>query len=148
MTNSYTILEVALGSLLSLGALAGGLGYLYSQYSKGKKGESKDEIDTQNSLTKYLKTQIETYKQIAKEQDEKISNMGKEISAFRAVIEEKDKTINKYLEILQNRNPELEDTLKGIAESLVGIRGFMEHIDTHLEKSSKEMKIVGTVTQK
>ncbi len=146
-TQLIQIIEFVLGGIVSLGVLAGGIGYLVSQFSKGKGDEKKDDLETQNELTLYLKNQVEGYKEIADKQNKKIADMDKELTTFKALIEEKDKTIAKYLEILQNRNPDLEKSLKEISASMSDIKVFMQHVDTHLEKSSKDMKITGTVTQ-
>ncbi len=150
----FQIAEIVIGSLAGLGLLAGGIGYLKSQYVEGKTGEKKSDLETQNELTTYLKNQIETYKDIIKKQaedntennkvqNEKFAKMNTDITTMKAVIDEKDKTIAKYLEILQNRNPDLEVSLKEISASMTDIKTFMKHIDSHLEK---ELKITGTVT--
>lgn len=165
---SFELLQKILEVVIALGIAAFGFGYLYSQFFQGKNNQTKESIDTENSLTTYLKNQIEGFKDIVAAQDKKINEMGKEIAAMRAVSEEKDKTITKYLEILQNRNPEMDAFIKKVtlasdaqaefrkqaAEKsdiqmniLKEIQTFMESINNHMEKSSKDLKIEATVTQ-
>ncbi len=153
------IVGFILGGIASIGILAGGIGYSIQLFMQGRKGDKKTDLETQNELTDYLKNQVEVYKGMAndyqvkyvesnKTHSKELAEMRTEISTFKAVINEKDQTIAKYLQILQNRNPDLEDTLKGIAETLSGINKFMQHIDTHLEKSTGDnMKISGTISK-
>lgn len=164
---NITTIQISIGIIISLGVLAFGFGYVYSQFKKGKNDRTKTDLETENSLTTYLKNQVEGFKQIAKEQDQKIADLGKEISAMRAVLDEKDKTIDKYLAILQNRNPELEQFMVKVSrtsdmaeeyitnaksynqqqtEILNEIRNSMRNINVHMETQNKEMKIEGKIT--
>lgn len=158
------IIQYALGTIASLGILSLAVGYLYAQFSRGKSERGKSEIENENTLVVYLKNQIGGFKEIIENQDKKIVELGKEIASFRAVIEEKDKTITKYLEILQNRNPALENFIdkvgktadnaeafmkenrensKQVSDILLEIKKFMEGVNLHLEQ---DMEIKGTIT--
>lgn len=106
-----------LGVAGTIGAVAIAFGYLFAQFIKGKNSRTREDLDTENALTTYLKNQIDGFQAIVKAQDEKIVELGKEVSALRAVVEEKDKTINKYLEILQNRNPEMDAFIRKLSSS-------------------------------
>lgn len=154
------IVLVIMGSLASLGLLAGGVGYLYSQFVTGKGSRSKENIETENSLITFLKNQNEGFEKIVKEQNVKIVDLGKEMAAMKATNEEKDKTIEKYLSILQNRNPELEQFMqkmtvlgenseafmKGQIVIMGEIQTFMQAINTHMETANKDLKIEATVS--
>lgn len=146
--NSQIIQIIETGGLIILG-----FGYVYAQFFKGKNARAKEDLETENSLTTYLKNQINGFKEIVEEQNKKIIELGKEVASLRAVIEEKDNTIQKYLDILQNRNPELEVFMQeskvfhqGQTQVLEKIGRFMETINKHLEKQSEDIEVLTTVT--
>lgn len=149
-----TIFFQIIGGIGSLGILALGIGYLWSQFIRGKKSGSKENIDAENTLVTYLKNQVEGFAKIVKEQDIKFVALGKEIAALKATIDEKDKTIEKYLGILQNRNPELDTFIKEsrirqehTLEIMTQIKDCMVNINTHMQKHEKDLKIEATVTK-
>ncbi len=137
-----TLFFQIIGAIGSLGVLALGIGYLYSQFMKGKNGGDKEGLDQKNALTTYLTSQISGFKELVADQDKKISELGKEVASLRAVIGEKDKTIQKYLEILQNRNPELEKSMADITRSMKDINTFMHSINNHMKMHNKSTKVV------
>ncbi len=140
-------IQLAIEIIGAIGVFSMGIGYIYTQFIVGKHSRVKDDLQTENDLTTYLKNQVNGYKEIAETQNKKIAEMDKEMSTFKAIIAEKDKTIEKYLEILQGRNPELEDILKDIAASMTDIKSFMKHIDTHLENSGTTIETKTTTTK-
>lgn len=151
----YSLLQ----NIETVGIIVLGAGYVYAQFFRGKNGRTKDEIDTENALVTYLKTQNEGFKAITKEQDDKINAMSKEIAVFKATIAEKDSTIEKYLALLENRDPQLKNFMenmtataknsdafmKGQVAIMGEIKNFMQAINAHMEK---EFKIESTITQK
>lgn len=163
-TDILSITEVTVGLLGGVGVLALGLGYIYSQFSKGKNGQTKEQLETENSLTTYLKNQVSGFKEIIDNQNVKITELGKEMAGLRATLDEKDKTIDKYLAILQNRNPELENFISSMTKNaaqydtfmkdsaafqgelmgvMKGLTSFMEKINTHMEQ---DLTIKSTIT--
>lgn len=150
MTSHYLhILEIIIGAIISLGVLILGTGYSTAQFSKGKRQEKNDELKGKTTLTEYLTKQVEAYDLAFKERDKVIAALTTKVATFEAVMIEKDKTIARYLEILQNRNPDLEKTLSRIADFMESSKDLFSKVNTHLESfSGKEMKITGTVTSK
>lgn len=130
-------------------SVAGLVGYTLAQFWNSKKDKRKDDIETENTLTTYLKNQIEGFKNIAKEQDTKIQTMDKQLAEFKAVIGEKDKTIERYLQILQNRNPELENFIKQSTEyqkSSTQAFGAITKVLTEMsENLQKDLTIKATI---
>ncbi len=141
MTTEY--IQIIVGT----GVIAVGLGYIGSQFWRGKSSSRKDELEAETTLTEYLKNQIDGFKGMVDDQNIKIVDMGKEIAGLRATIEEKDKTIQRYLEILQNRNPELEKFMSDISGTMKLIEGFMEKINEHMTKQDHDLKIEATVSK-
>lgn len=127
----------------AIGALAAAIGYLVSQYTKGKKDGRDENIKAQTDLMTNLQAQIGGYQKVLEDNNRKLIDMDKQNATFKAIIEEKDKTIEKYLKILENRSPELENTLKALLGTMNKIEDFMH---THIEGAGKDMKIEGTIT--
>lgn len=161
--------SVILQTVETIGIIVMGLGYLYSQFFKGKNDRTKEDIETENALVTYLTNQNKGFEKVVKEQDEKINSLGREMSAMQATILEKDKTmqaallekdktIEKYLALIENRNPEMEnfmvrltkyadnaDTfMSGQVGIMEEIKTFMQSINTHLEK---EFTVKSTITK-
>ena len=149
------IAEIIGSVIAGIGLLSAGIGYCYSQFKTGKSAATKDSLESQNELTQYLRDQIDGYKEIAKEQNSKISNMEKQIASMQAIISEKDSTIKKYLDILQNRNPELDQFMQESRQKwqdqlnfISQILDAMKNINEHMDVQKKDIKIQATVTQK
>lgn len=145
----------AIEIIIGVGIIALGFGYVTSQFLVGRKGRTKDDIETENTLTTYLKNQIEGFKEIVEKQNNRIAGAEKEISALRATLGEKDKIISRYLEILQNRNPEIDTFIKESKvrqEQQMGIMNeikvFMKNINDHMVQQNKDLKIEATVSHK
>lgn len=129
-------IQLIIEGIAAAGVVVLGLGYLFSQFIIGRNSHRKEELDTENSLTTFLKNQIDGFKELIALQNNKIEQLGKELAATQATITEKDKTIKTYFDIIQNRNPELENVLSQILD-------FMKKINEHMES---ELKITSTVS--
>ncbi len=148
----------------SAAIIIGGGAYAVSLFFSSKKTAVKDDLETQNDLTLYLKNQIETYKEMIREYDQKMeernkefdkkyNELGKELAALKATSDEKDKTIAKYLEVLQNRNPELDQFIKDSRAKwdqqiniISQVLQFMKNINEHMNKQNQDLKIEATVS--
>lgn len=84
-------------------------------------------------ITAY-KVQVEQYKEQVKTYNEKVNDLTGKIGHLEGTLQEKNKQIDDYKSILQNRNPELEKILSQIAL-------FMEKIDKRLQFSETELKL-------
>jgi predicted nucleic acid-binding Zn-ribbon protein len=152
MTTS--LIQYSIDAVTLLGIFAYGL----SQFYRGKTDKTKDEYATENTLIEYLKKQVEGFKEITKDQNDKLQQMGKDIAALTAVVNEKQKTIDNQLAILQNRNPELESFMTDLRSAAVEQRDYrtsstatfgqmvvlLGEISAQLPR---EIKISSTVTQ-
>ena|ERR1700710_2330961 len=152
MTTS--LIQYFIDAVTLLGICAYGL----SQFYRGKTDKTKDEYATENTLIEYLKKQVEGFKEITKDQDAKLQQMGKDIAALTAVVNEKQKTIDNQLAILQNRNPELESFMTDLRSAAVEQREYRTSSTATFGKMvvllgeisaqlGKEIKISSTVTQ-
>jgi hypothetical protein len=124
-------------------------GYALSQFVRGKGDKTSDEYATENTLNAYLKKQIESFKEIIADQDKKIQELGKQLAALSATLLEKDKTIDTYFAILQNRNPELEAFMKDQAQYRKESTTMFQHMVGTLGDIStqlnKELHIESTI---
>lgn len=122
------IIEFTFGGLISLGAFAGGIGYLISAYVQGKNKQKDDGISSENQLTQFWKDQVTGFKDMLAEQDRKmevqrndyntqIKDLSNQLSEVKGQLMEKEKTNKEYLAILQNRNPELEQFMKALTQA-------------------------------
>lgn len=107
MQTTNTILYVV-GAIGSVGLLAGGIGYLINQFRTGG-----------TSLSAFYKEQAEGYKVMLTEKEnqwqlkdkawnEKFQEISKEVGQIKGQLLEKEKQAQQYLEILQNRDPEMK----------------------------------------
>lgn len=127
-------LSVIFDGIIAIGAV----GILLGSFFNGRKGQKKDDIETENSAMELQSNKIKVLEKALEDQQKINTDIGKKIAALEAVNIEKDKTIKEYLAILQNRNPELDKVLSEILD-------FMKKINIHMEK---DMQIVGTVSTK
>ena len=95
MNTTTQAIQSVLPLIIAVGAISLGLGYIVSQFFRGKNDRTKTDIDIENSLNTYLKNQISGFQLVIDEQNKKLETLQKEVSAMHAVIEEKDKTIDK-----------------------------------------------------
>lgn len=163
MTLDYIKSLVELAAAVAV--LFAGAAYGISMFFIKKKAGVKNDLETENETTTWMMNQIETYKKIIKDYDErntakdkendkKFKELSEQIVAFKASIEEKDKTIQKYLDILQNRNPELtkfieESRIRQESQLEIAKRTeeFMSKINMHMQDQKKDLRIEATVTK-
>jgi hypothetical protein len=84
------------GAILSLGALAFGFGYLISQFKDGRNKKGVDQLNSENALLEYLKTQNAGYAQALDEQNKKIADQNVVIGKMQTAIDERDKQLTEY----------------------------------------------------
>lgn len=96
-----------------------------------------DKISTDNSTLVYQGNQIEELKKIiaikddeAKKSSEanrtRTESLGRELSTLQGQLIEKDKQAKAYLDILQNRDPKMEQLIAQVATALTDIHSFMQ----------------------
>jgi len=107
MTLLQTI-GVIIGVIMSIGALALGLGYAYGQFKKGKISVSAEAIDGEKKALDLLSSKVDVLEKLCNSQDTQIKELEKKVDALNFSIKERDKKIDEYMLILQNRNPQFE----------------------------------------
>lgn len=99
-------------SLASLGLLAGGVGYLMSQFRSGSKRQNNEIVNSSTEIINFYKTENESLKAIMLEKDKsndaKFQQLTSEIGEIRGQLIEKEKQNKQYLDILQNRDPDTQ----------------------------------------
>lgn len=103
---------IIFGSLGSLGLLAGGIGYLISQFKTGTRQANNDIVSSSNEIITFYKTENDNLKIIMTEKDksndEKFRQLTAEIGELRGQLNS-EKANNERLEkIFQNRDPDTQ----------------------------------------
>ncbi len=117
-------------------ALAVGLGYAYAKFKQGGATEKRETIDTESSTLSLLQQKVGALTKLVEDKDkenkdsseanrQRNEGLAREISRLQGQIEEKDKKIKEYLEIIQNRDPQLLTVLKDL-------HALMARIETQL----------------
>jgi len=147
------ISTIIIGSIISLGILAAGFGYFFAQW---KRGGNEYNTNLINNLKDLLKSEQEKNAELLKEKQElfitlqaQIVVLQKETAELRGTVLGQTKMIDQYKELLTNRNPELEKTLKEISVFLKGLSG-MAHTaeDRNVEIDKATEKEDGNVLRK
>lgn len=151
LTNIAEIFGAVVGGI---GAISAGIGYCYSQFNTGNTAATKDSLESQNELTQYMKDQIDGYKSMVEGQNVKITDMGKKLATMEALLAAKDKTIKEYMDIITNRNPELDQYMKESRQKwedqkniISQILDAMKNINAHMDKHRKDIRIDATINQ-
>lgn len=154
-----------LSLLGGLGLLAGGAGYLLQSYKGGSKKEKNEIVSSADQVSTFWKEQAEGYKAMAEKEKEnaalkdaewnkKFTELSREVGEINGKLAEKEKQASMYLDILNNRDPEMKkfmelmvkaatDQSKVNAET-VRILGEIHTLIT--DEQAKQTKIVSTVT--
>ena len=118
-TQVEQVATIVIGSLVSLGVLALGFGYLFGQW---KRGGNEYNTSLVNNLKDLLKSEQEKNAILLKEKQElfvtlqaQITQNQQELAKLQGTVGAQTKMIEQYKELLTNRNPDLEKTLKEIS---------------------------------
>lgn len=139
---------------MSFAVLIGSVGYCYEKFTAGRKkvkGEASDQTVENTRLIENLQKQLTAMDEVMtrkeKEHNEERSTwhreMGEmkgEIGRLQGTIAEKEKRLEDYERIFQNRNPKIEDSLAMIATFMGELSPMMEKIGTHFDKEHPMMK--------
>lgn len=120
---------IIIGSLGSLGLLAGGMGYLISQFKSGSSEQKKDVLSSASEATNFWKEQADSFKAMAVQEKEaaaikdkdwniKFTELSREVGEIKGQLFEKEKQAQQYLEILQNRDPEMKQFMQYMVQSV------------------------------
>jgi hypothetical protein len=147
-----------LGGLFSLGAIAGGFGYLISQYKDGRNKKGSDQLNSENALLDYLKTQNSGYAQALDEQNKKIAAQDVTIGKMQTAIDERDKQLTEYKAIFtgtDSATKQFQKTLLDNINAQIEFRKTANEAFTQLlqgqtnakDKASLPINISGQITQ-
>lgn len=98
--------------------LVGGIVFAIAQWGNGR-SQRKSDVETEAAMTiRLIKEARDALEAKLKEQNLIVIQQGKDIASLQAQIKAKDELIERYVLLLQNRNPELESYMKSSMESL------------------------------
>lgn len=108
--------------LLGMGAILM-VGYAFGQFKQGQTNRRKDDIDGKKGVLDLLQEQVDSLETLCEKQQE-------EIVILRTQSEEREKKAKEYIEIFQNRNPEMLAFMKYLTETANASNAYMK--DTSL----------------
>lgn len=160
-----TIIEFVLGTILSLGVLTGGIGYLVSQYKKGGKLQEEEVVSSADKLTQFWKDQADGYKEMMETKDktnsEQINSLSTQVGELRGQLTAALNQNEELKKIFQGRSPEMEQFMKSMVQAntdqmenqkkmtiaLDKILGTVLESNKLLKEEAKDLEIVATVTK-
>lgn len=146
-----------LGSIASLGIIAGGIGYLINTFRKGSKIERSDILSSAEQLAKFWQEQAQGYKTMMEEKDakytEKINTLTREVGELKGQLNAETNQKKEYLAILQNRDPETKKFYEYVMKAIENqetvnsemIRVLKEIHTMTTEERNREMHVEGTI---
>lgn len=146
MNQLYQTILVIVGSITSLGILAGGIGYCISSFKKGSKEEKNEVITTSQEIINFWRSQAENLQVILerkeKEWNERFQLISSELGELRGQLNA-EKIQNERLEkIFQGKNPEQEEFMRFMVKAVEG----RDKVYADLMSASAEIiKIVGDI---
>ena len=108
-------LNTMLQAVIAFGVIVAGAGYVFSQFKKGRNQQSQDDLVNQNQTFDLMRKQVDALQLLAEDNEKKIDDLSRQVGLLQIEIEKRDKIITDYLNILQNRNPELEEFMKNMS---------------------------------
>lgn len=159
------IVEGVAAIILSIGALVATLGYAYGKFKEGQSKVTREGVEQESALIGNLRSQISAFEKLVDDLKKDNNELGRRFTAleatmqekensFRALMDEKDKTIKQYLDILKDRNPETEIFMKKMTEEAEASAKhrtielkIMQEILMHMQKMNSDIKIEATVSK-
>lgn len=146
-----TILLI-IGIIASLGIFAGGLGFLLSRFSKGKKEERQDIVQSSEQLTQFWKDQADGFKEMLEtkttELNAKINDLSREVGELRGQLNAEKKANEKLEMIFQNRDPQTQEFMKLLTASAVKADEFrLNYEQDEKKKLSMWAEIASTLKE-
>jgi hypothetical protein len=147
-----------LGGLFSLGAIAGGFGFLISQYQDGESKTGTDKLNSSKTLVEYLQTQNDGFAKALIELRQQISDQNVVIGKLQTTINERDKQLAEYKAIFtgtDSATKQFQKTLLDNIQAQVEFRKTANEAFTQLlqgqsnakDKASLPINISGQITQ-
>ncbi len=135
---------------LSLAALVSflitGAGMWYGMFRKASRQENTDIVSSSKDLIDFWRDQAEGYKVMLAEKETswntKFETLTREIGVLQGQLNATETQRAQFEAILKDRNPETEQFMKDVAESMHEIKNFMQTINLHMEKGYKVESVV------
>ncbi len=124
------IIFSSIGVMISVAALFAGVGYF-------KQGKSQGKLDANN----LLKDDVTELSKKVNAQDTEIARLTKEVHDLHIAINEKEQKLTEVLQILQGRDPKMQEVILKIEEYFRTVAPVMDELDKFL----KGQKVVGSV---
>jgi uncharacterized coiled-coil protein SlyX len=110
-----------LNAIIAFGILLFGVAYLVQQIRAGSHKSDKD-------LIKEATEQLQAQKEIIGSMQRQIETLTAEVNHLKGLNEANEQKIKEYLQIITNRNPDLDKTLATIAGLVAEVMPFMKEM--------------------
>ena len=154
-TSFLPTLEAIAAVLAGFGGFVAMCGYAYGQFFSGKNQNTAEGVKTESEVIQLRSAQIQELRDLVtgqnrkmeerdRQHNEEMRSLHMQLGQLQGQLDEKEKQNKAYLEILQNRSPELD-------KILLEIRDFMHNINNHLQEqkleNKKDLVVEATVTR-
>lgn len=126
--NFLQIIISIVGTIISLAALFAGIGY----FRQGKKQGEMDTVTLFKDQIDALEGKVNLQSEQISKQDTEIKNLTNEIQILRKEITEKDKKLIETLEILQGRDPRMQEFISELKAYIELGRPALETLTTKI----------------
>lgn len=145
----------SLAILATLGIVAGGVGYLISQFRSGSRKATTDSRE----IIEFYKLENQTLKEIAsskdKSNDAKFLELSKELAELKGQLKSEKEQNDRLEKIFQNRDPEIDNFRKVLLEASVEqakinkevLRILKEIYSMAIAEHNKDYQVTSTITK-
>lgn len=121
--------------------IVAGLINLFLFWKQGGQKATKDLIDLQEKQIETLKTDFDLSRTRSHDLANQLQAITLKVGILEGQAKEKDKKLEEYTQLLQNRNPELETVLKSIEQ-------FMRVINEKLDANQNRNNVIDQTAQR
>lgn len=120
-------------AIFNLIIAAGVIAFAVGQFRNGKNTAA-------TSTIALLQNQVSAFEKETNRLRDEVRDQGKHIARLEGEGKTKDAEIERYRKIFENRDPDLQNTLKTLAEFMNALRPVMEKMNSHLDKEHPMMQ--------
>lgn len=113
------VIELVLAIIGGLGAIIVAIGYAFGKFRQGQNNRRKDDLEQKKNVLDLLQEQVDSLEALCDKQQE-------EIVILRTQAEEREKKAKEYIEIFQNRDPQMQVFIKYLTETANASNAYMK----------------------
>lgn len=153
MSSFFQTILIVIGSIASIGILAGGIGYFVQSFRKGSRSEKSEVVSSSQEIINFWKSNSENLQIILDRKETewngKFQALTKELGELKGQLNAEKAQNDRLEKIFQNRNPESDDFMKFMVEAARQqqavnqdiLRILQEIHSLSIEEHNREMKV-------